>query len=201
MSLKVRVHAWRHADRSQLIVPFDEFNNLQSVSFRPIPIPPRLCRLVRGPVQVTHRGRSRGPAHRWPLKSNKLKLSPHAASGPVPSSPVRYTCTIRSSLPSGSLNQYHPSLVGASVVQITPRPPPTTSMRVDSHGWLKDVSRIQATREIERGQDHDEKEPVTHNASNKAWPTSLHSSSSRPHMRIAHIGYLLLGRRPFFSKS
>jgi len=74
-------------------------------------------------------------------------------------------------------------------------------MRVDSHGWLKDVSRIQATREIERGQDHDEKEPVTYNASSKVWPTSLHSSSSRPHMRIAHIGYLLLGRRPFYSKS
>jgi hypothetical protein len=29
-----------------------------------------------------------GPAHRWPFRSTKLKFSPRAASGPVPSSPV-----------------------------------------------------------------------------------------------------------------
>ena len=90
-------------------------------------VPPELSRLLGCPFGDTHRGRSRGPAHRWPLRSNKLKVSPRAASGPVPSSPVRYTCTIRSSLPSGSLNQYHPSKIGACVVQImlaAPTAPP-----------------------------------------------------------------------------
>jgi hypothetical protein len=33
-------------------------------------------------------------------------------------------------------------------------------MRVHSQGWLKDVSRIQATSEIERGQDHEQEEPI-----------------------------------------
>jgi len=128
------------------------------------PVPPELGRLFSRPFEGTHRGRSMGPAHRWPLRSNKLKLSPRAASGSVPSSPVRYTCTIRSSLPSGSLNQYHPSMIGACVVQITPPPSPTTSMRVHSKGWLKDqVSRIQATREIESGQDYQQEEPVAEN--------------------------------------
>ena len=51
--------------------------------------------------------------------------------------------------------------------------------------------------EIERGYDHDEKEPVTNNANNKAWPPFTHSSSSRPHIRTAHIGYFPFGRRPF----
>ena len=42
MCLKVRVHALRHANSSQLIVPFDELDNLQSVAFRPVPVPPGL---------------------------------------------------------------------------------------------------------------------------------------------------------------
>lgn len=37
--LKVRVHALRHAYCSQLIVPFYELDNLQSISFRPVPVP------------------------------------------------------------------------------------------------------------------------------------------------------------------
>lgn len=37
-------------------------------------------------------------------------------------------------------------------------------MRVHLKGWLKDqVSRIQATREIERGQDYQQEEPVAEN--------------------------------------
>ena len=40
---------------------------------------------------------------------------------------------------------------------------PVQSMRVHSQGWLKDVSRIQATREIERGQDHEQEKPITQN--------------------------------------
>jgi hypothetical protein len=36
-------------------------------------------------------------------------------------------------------------------------------MRVHSQGWLKDVSRIQATREIECGQDHEEEGHKTEN--------------------------------------
>ncbi len=40
----------------------------------------------------------------------------------------------------------------------SPRPP--SSMRVHSHGWLKDVSRIQAMSEIERGQEHEQEELV-----------------------------------------
>jgi hypothetical protein len=42
-----------------------------------------------------------------------------------------------------------------TVVQFIPQPPLTRSMRVYPLGWLMgDVSRIKATREIERCQDH-----------------------------------------------
>ena len=87
MRLKVRVHVLRHAYRSQLIVPFNELDNLQSVSFRPLPVPPWLARLLSRPFGVNHLGLSIGPAHRWPLRSNKLKFSPLAVSGLFPSSP------------------------------------------------------------------------------------------------------------------
>jgi hypothetical protein len=43
-------------------------------------------------------------------------------------------------------------------------------MRVHSQGWLKDVSRIQATSEIERGQDHEQEEPIA--------PSFIRSSTS-----------------------
>ena len=52
--------------------------------------------------------------------------------------------------------------------------------------------------DIERGQDHGEKESVTNHANNYASPPFTHSSSSRPHIRTAPIGYFPFGRRPFF---
>lgn len=50
MCHKVRVHALRDADNSQPIVPFYEIDNLDSVSFRLVPVPPRLRRLVCRPI-------------------------------------------------------------------------------------------------------------------------------------------------------
>ena len=50
MCHKVRVHALRDADNPQPIVPFYEVDNLHSVSFRLVPVPPRLRRLVCRPI-------------------------------------------------------------------------------------------------------------------------------------------------------
>ncbi|MBM2846185.1 MAG: hypothetical protein HW407_1497 [Bacteroidetes bacterium] len=50
MCHKVCVHALRGAYDSQPIVPFYEVDNLHSVSFRLVPVPPRLCRLVCRPI-------------------------------------------------------------------------------------------------------------------------------------------------------
>ena len=47
---KLRVHARCDADNSQPIVPFYEVDNLHSVSFRLVPVPPRLRRLVCRPI-------------------------------------------------------------------------------------------------------------------------------------------------------
>ena len=55
--------------------------------------------------------------------------------------------------------------------------------------------------EIERGDDHGEKKPVTNYAYYNASPPFTHVSSSRPHRRTAHIGYFPFGRRPFRSCS
>jgi len=63
------------------------------------------------------------------------------------------------------------------------------------------MSRSITPDEIERGQDHGEKEPVTNHTNNNASPPFTHASSSRPHRRTAHIGYFPFGRRPFFSRS
>lgn len=46
----MRVEALRDADNSQPIVPFYEVDNLRSVSFRLVPVPPRLRRLVCRPI-------------------------------------------------------------------------------------------------------------------------------------------------------
>lgn len=53
MGLKVRVDAGRHTDRSQLIVPFDEFDNLNSVSFRSVPVPARLGWRLGRPIHFS----------------------------------------------------------------------------------------------------------------------------------------------------
>jgi hypothetical protein len=50
MCHKVRIHALRDADNSQPIVPFYEVDNLHSVSFRLVPVPSRLRRLVCRPI-------------------------------------------------------------------------------------------------------------------------------------------------------
>jgi hypothetical protein len=50
MCHKVRVHALRDTYDSQPIVPFYQVDNLHSVSFRLVPIPPRLRRLVSRPI-------------------------------------------------------------------------------------------------------------------------------------------------------
>jgi hypothetical protein len=52
VGLKVCVHPLRHANRSQFIVPGDEFNNLQTVTLRPIPIPAWLRWLLSCPGHV-----------------------------------------------------------------------------------------------------------------------------------------------------
>ena len=49
MCHKVGIHALRYAYSSQPIVPFYEVDNLHSVSFRLVPVPPRLRRLVCRP--------------------------------------------------------------------------------------------------------------------------------------------------------
>ena len=53
--------------------------------------------------------------------------------------------------------------------------------------------------EIEGGEDHEEKEPVTHYANNNASPSLIHSGSFRLHIRNVGTGSLPFGRRPFFS--
>lgn len=50
MCHKVRVHALRDAYDSQPIVPFYEVDDLHSVSFRLVPVPPWLRRLVCRPI-------------------------------------------------------------------------------------------------------------------------------------------------------
>jgi hypothetical protein len=50
MCHEVRVHALRDTYDSQPIVPFYKVDNLHSVSFRLVPVPPRLRRLVSRPI-------------------------------------------------------------------------------------------------------------------------------------------------------
>src|ERR1044072_2748807 len=51
--LKMQVHVGRDPHCSQFIIPFDEFDNLHPVGWRPVPIPAGLARLLSRPCHAS----------------------------------------------------------------------------------------------------------------------------------------------------